>query len=409
MSQSANKETFYWGAATASYQVEGGIENCDWALAAAEGKVPPAGRLADHYHRFEQDFDIAVELGHNAHRFSIEWARIEPEEGEFNERELEHYKAVVHALRDRGLEPFVTLWHFTLPKWFAKKGGFAHPDAPEIFARYCRVVIEALGDSVRFYATINEPNVYATHGYLYGAWPPFKRARVGWKKIGKEDGTSEKTGAVARFSHLLDYFTVERQLVQAHIAAYNAIKEVRPNALVSVVKHVHYFSHDGKWHHRLMAKLASYFQTDRYLNRMIAYSDMIGLNYYRNTRFGETRDFLRTDMDWKALPSGIYGALMQLKKFNKPVFVAEAGLADEDDDLRGQYISVQVQAMQRAMDAGVDVRGHMYWSLLDNYEWALGTEKRFGLVEIDYDTLERHIRPSAYVYKEIIKRNSVVE
>ena len=400
---------FYWGAATASYQVEGGIENNDWAQAAREGKVPVSGLLADHYNLFAEDFDIAKSLGHNAHRFSIEWCRIEPSEGEFNEAEIEHYKEVLRALKERGIEPFVTLWHFTLPLWLVEKGGFENAQSPEHFARYARKVVDALGDLCTFYSTINEPNVYATHGYLYGAWPPFKRFRIGWKKIGKEDGTSEKTQAKARFSHLFSYLRVEKNLVKAHILAYQAIKAVRPEAQVSVVKHVHHFSSDRTFVNRVKAELASYFQTDRYVRRVISYSDIIGLNYYRSTRFGDNRNYMRTDMDWEAFPSGIYGALVQLKKFRKPVFVAEAGLADADDDLRAQYIEVQVEAVYKAIQSGVDVRGHMYWSLLDNYEWALGITKRFGLVEIDYDTQERTIRPSAYVYKKICEDNAIVE
>lgn len=400
---------FYWGAATASYQVEGGIDNCDWAEAARAGKVPVGGRLADHYNRYQEDFDIAAELGHNAHRFSVEWARIEPNEGEFDEAELQHYREVAAALRQRGIEPFVTLWHFTLPQWLADKGGFENNDTPELFARYAEKVAAALGDQVVYYSTINEPNVYATHGYLYGAWPPFRRLKIGWKKLGKEDGTSEKTAAKASFKHLFSYRKVERNLVQGHIAAYKAIKKANSQALVSVVKHVHFFDSDGRFHNNAFAKIASYYQTDKYLTRVQKYSDIIGLNYYRSTRFGESRNFMRSDMDWKIYPSGIYGALLQLKRFKKPVFVAEAGIADEDDDVRAQYITVQIKALAKAMEAGVDVRGHMYWSLMDNYEWALGTTKRFGLVKINYDTLEREVRPSAYVYKDLIEKYSRVE
>lgn len=399
---------FYWGAATASYQVEGGIENCDWAEAARQAKVPNAGRLADHYNRYVEDFDLAKELGHNAHRFSIEWARIEPEEGEFDEAELQHYRDVVAALRARGIEPFITLWHFTLPQWAADIGGFENPLLVGYFARYCGKVVEALGDQVTYYSTINEPNVYATHGYIFGAWPPFRHAKLFGKTIGKGDGTSGK-GTSARFSNFVAYRRVERNLVLAHIAAYKAIKEAYADSLVSVVKHVHFFDSDGSLFNRKKAAIAGYFQTDKYMKGVIAHSDIIGLNYYRSTRFGESRDFILTDMQWKAMPSSIYGAIMQLKRFNKPIFIAEAGLADADDDLRAQYITLQLEGLARAIADGADVRGHMYWSLMDNYEWALGKTKRFGLIEINYETLERTIRPSAWVYKGLIEKYSAVE
>src|SRR3989338_1108770 len=139
---------FLWGSATSSYQVEGGIENNDWAEATRNGKVPLAGRGCDHYNRYEGDFDIAKSLWQNAHRFSIEWARIEPDEGKFDDNAIEHYRKVLAALRDRGLEPFVTLWHFTLPIWFSRMGGFENKKAPFYFARYCEYVVSRLGRGV---------------------------------------------------------------------------------------------------------------------------------------------------------------------------------------------------------------------------------------------------------------------
>lgn len=397
---------FYWGAATASYQVEGYNENTDWALAAKQRKVPLAGRLADHYHRYEEDFDIAKKLGHNAHRFSIEWARIEPREGVFDAGEIEHYRAVLKALKKRGITPFVTLWHFTLPLWFSESGGFERKDSPVIFARYCAHVVRELGDLCDFYSTINEPNVYATHGYLYGAWPPFKRVSIFGKKVGKEDGTSERTGAKARFAHLFAYLKVSDRLALAHNAAYDAIKEVRPEAQVSVVKHVHYFYSNWNPFNKLKAKLATYFQTYRFMNRVINHSDIIGLNFYRSTPFGIKETYTYTDMGWKVTPGHILGALRVLARYNKPIFVAEAGLADKEDKIRADYITKQVEGVAKALEEGVDVRGHMYWSLMDNYEWALGIEKQFGLVHINYETLERTIRPSALEYKKLIEKYS---
>lgn len=400
---------FWWGAATASYQVEGFNENCDWAKAGKEGKVPTAGRLADHYHRYEEDFDIAKELGHNAHRFSIEWGRIEPREGVFDQEEIEHYRKVLKALKKRKITPFVTLWHFTLPLWFSESGGFTRKDAPVIFARYCAHVVRELGDLCDHYATINEPNVYATHGYIYGAWPPFKRASIFGKKIGKEDGTSEKTGAVARFAHFRTYFKVAKHLSLAHKASYDAIKDIRDDVAVSVVKHVHFFHADKSLRNKLKSRISFYFQTHRFLKSLSGYYDEIGLNYYRHTKFGDTQNYLRTDMDWKVYPSGLYGALQALQRYKKPMYIAEAGIADRDDDLRPDYIQVQVEAVAKALEDGIDVRGHMYWSLMDNYEWALGTQKQFGLVHIDYTTLKRTIRDSAWTYKDLIEQYSGVE
>src|SRR3990167_1120515 len=206
-------EGFYWGAATASYQVEGGIENCDWAQAAREGKVPPCGRAADHYHRYEADFDIAESLGHNCHRISVEWARIEPEEGKFDEKEIEHYLAVIAALRARHIKPFVTLWHFTLPLWFSESGGWERKDAPEIFARYCGYVARKLGNDCRHFATINEPNVFVSQGWLAGDWPPF----VKWSGLGflkgvppeRPDFMSENVG----WGNFMGYLKVRKQLI----------------------------------------------------------------------------------------------------------------------------------------------------------------------------------------------------
>lgn len=399
---------FYWGAATASYQVEGYNENCDWALAARTGKVPPAGRLADHYHRYEEDFDIAKKLAHNAHRFSIEWGRIEPREGVFDADEIEHYRNVLRALHERGITPFITLWHFTLPVWLSHTGGFERRDIPDIFARYCHYVVKELGDLCQFYSTINEPNVYATHAYLYGAWPPFKRASILWKKIGKEDGTSERTGSVASVMHFFTYRKVVNNLAAAHNAAYDAIKTANKDAVVSVVKHVHHFDHDHKLLNRFKAWLMTYFQTYSFMNKVRHKLDMIGLNYYRHTKYGDLQNYLQTDMGWNIHPMGIYGALKILHRYDLPIIIAEAGVADKKDVLRAHYIKLQVEGVYKALEEGVDVRGHMYWSLMDNYEWALGVEKCFGLVEINYQTLKRTIRPSAHYYKKIIQKNAIL-
>jgi len=400
-------EGFMWGAATASYQVEGGITNTDWAKAAEEGKVPYAGKACDHYNRFESDFDIAQSLGHTAHRFSVEWSRIEPEAGKFNEEAITHYRAVLNALHARGIKPYITLWHFTLPVWFAEAGGFEQEQSPEIFARYCAYVVSKLGDLCTDFSTMNEPNVYGSNGWLRGSWPPFKRFVLTDLVSITNSGRTFESKAQKGFAPLFLYLRVMKNLARAHNRAYDEIKSVSQKTDVSVVKHVILFHANGNPMNKLKARVANYFWTYRFMNRIHKKCDSIGLNYYFHKKFGDRGTYQKTDMDWDIYPEGIEDALMMLAKYHKPLFVSESGLADEKDAYRANYIVRQVQATWRAIERGADVRGHMYWSLLDNYEWALGFEKRFGLVEINYETLARTVRPSAHVYKKICEENAV--
>ncbi len=373
---------FFWGSATASFQVEGGIENNDWVEAGREGKVPICGKATDHYNRFEEDFDIAKSLSHNAHRFSIEWSRIEPEEGRFDDREIEHYRKVLKALRERGLEPFVTLWHFTLPVWFSKKGGFLNPKAPEIFARYCSYVVERLGGEANYWMTINEPLIWASGGYLKGEWPPFSKS-------------------------VFSFLSVFKSLASAHKLAYREIKKVKKDLKVGIAKHNICFSYDFWPWNMFRAFFSRWFWNHRFLRLIYGHQDFIGLNFYIHKRFGTGKKYNKTEMGWDIYPEAFYKVLSELKKYNLPIYITENGLADSLDKNRPSYISEYTKAMSQALKEGVDVRGYFYWSLLDNYEWSFGFDKRFGLVEIDYSTLERKIRPSAYVYKKIIEENTV--
>ncbi len=400
---------FYWGAATASYQVEGGIENNDWSEAAREGRVPVCGAACDHYNRFETDFDIAKSLGHTAHRFSIEWSRIEPEEGKFDKNEINHYRKVLEALKKRNIKPYVTLWHFTLPIWFSKSGGFERADSSDKFARYAAFVAEELGDSLEGITTMNEPIVFAGLGWLKGNWPPFKQFTL--VKLGETTNSGDRNLSKPEISWgaFFTYRRVVSNLVSAHNKAYDAIKKIRPAMEVSIVKHVAAHEANGNPINKVKAYVSNQFQTYSFMNRVAEKCDTIGLNYYHYKKYGDNTVYKKTDMGWEFIPDGIYTALKMLWRYKKPIFISEAGLADADDSGRSEYITRQVEGTWKAIQDGVDVRGHMYWSLLDNYEWALGFEKRFGLVEINYDTQERKIRPSAYVYKEICQTNAVVE
>ena len=303
----------------------------------------------------------------------------------------------------------MTLWHFTLPLWFSESGGFERADSPEIFAQYCAFVVKELDDLCEHFSTQNEPNVVGSNGWLRGTWPPFKRFALTDLVSITNSGKSYEPRSQRGFKPLFLYMRVMKNLACSHNAAYIAIKKVSPNIEVSVVKHTIVF--DSNWNpiNKLKAAIANYAWTRIYMNRVKKHVDSIGLNYYFYTKFGDKRQWRKTDMDWNFAPEHIYDALKMLSVYKVPLFVSEAGIADADDSGRAEYIQKQVQATWQAIQDGIDVRGHMYWSLLDNYEWALGFEKRFGLVEIDYNTLERRIRPSAYVYKDICQHNAVLE
>ncbi|MDA8611471.1 glycoside hydrolase family 1 protein [Candidatus Pacebacteria bacterium] len=374
---------FFWGAASASYQVEGNIYNTDWAFEARNKKrVPVADSGPDHFNRYEEDFDIAKSLGHNCHRFSIEWSRIEPAEGEFSIDGIRHYEKVLRALKKRNLEPFVTLWHFTLPQWLSEKGGTAHPKFPEYFSRYAAFVSSNLADYCTHWATINEPLIVSGMGYLSGNWPPHKKHRY------------------------LQMYIVIKNLIKAHKLAYEEIKQHDFVSDVGIVKHQIYFHNESKNPiNFIKEKLGTYFWNYYFLNKVHNHCDSIGLNYYQHKGYGDKNIYKKNDMHWELYPSGIYHVLKQLKKYNKPVFISEAGIADHSDMYREQYVKDLITNIHHAISDGVPVKGYMYWSLTDNYEWAHGYKERFGLVEIDYETKERHIRESAYAIKEIYKNN----
>lgn len=395
---------FHWGASAASYQVEGGIENTDWAQAAREGRVPPCGMACDHFHRYEEDFDLAKSLGHTAHRLSIEWARIEPEEGKFDESAIAHYRKVLEALNARGITPMITLWHFTLPLWFTEKGGFERNDSPELFARYCAFTTDRLADLCEHFSTMNEPIVYASNGWLRGSWPPFKRFTLTGKIEITNPNPAYEPQSDTGIHGLFLFLRVRRHLSRAHNRAYEMMKAKRPTLDVGLVKHVILFDAEGGIVNRIKAWFANRQWTHVFMARTYRHCDSIGLNYYFYKKFGDTKTYEKTDMDWDVYPEGVYGALKMLSRYRKPLYVTEAGVADATDHIRADYITRQVEGVRKALAAGIDVRSHMYWSLLDNYEWALGFEKRFGLIEIDYATQKRTPRPSAYVYKAIIEK-----
>jgi beta-glucosidase len=394
-------KNFIWGASTSAHQVEGGNNN-DWShweqlndnrLAARKSKPAGAndpanyrsGQAVDHYHLYKEDLDLAQQLGLTAYRFSVEWSRVEPQEGQFNQAELEHYLAVIKAARQRGMEPFVCLWHWTLPTWLASRGGWSRRSTAQNFKRFCAKVVEALGPEVKYWVTLNEPEVYAENVYQTGRWLQQRR-----------------NGFV--------YLWALGNLALGHRMAYRVIKAQNPQAQVGIAKHKIYFEPYGnRLINRLIVTYSNRFWNHQFLDWIKHRCDFIGLNYYFHSRVDYWRsrnDNKRvSDMGWELYPKGLYYLLVDLgHKYHKPIYIMEHGLADAQDLNRAWYISESLRQVDRALDQGIDVRGYFHWSLLDNFEWDSGFWPKFGLIEVDYPSLKRKIRPSAYRYAEIIKK-----
>jgi len=406
-------KNFYWGSATSAHQVEGGNHN-DWSewekinakRLSKEAKIKwqpwqqekfpemfnpenyISGRACDHYHLYEQDFDIAKKLGHNAHRFSIEWSRIEPEQGKFNEKEIEHYRKVILALKKRGIEPFVTLWHWTNPLWIRDIGGWENKKITDYFERYAEKISNALGENVKFWITLNEPEIYASNSYFAGVWPPQKK-------------------------NLFAYLRVLNNLIKAHRKAYGVIKKANSNSKIGIAKNNIYFeAYQNKLVNRVLKKFIDWWWNFYFLNRIRNHQDFIGLNHYFHNRinygFNKNENKKISDIGWELYPEAIYYVLKDLKRFNKPIYITENGLADGGDKKRSWFILESLKNIGKAINEGVNVRGYLHWSLMDNFEWDKGFWPRFGLVEVNYKTLERKIRPSALQYAKICKTNELI-
>lgn len=405
---------FLWGASTSAHQVEGENTNT-WS----EWEKENAGRLAeeaksywqpwqlkkfpeilnadnyisgsacDHYRLFEEDFRLAKKLGHTATRISIEWSRIEPREGEFSEEGIAHYQKAISVLRELGIEPFITLWHWPLPLWLGDRGGWEDEKIVEFFARYSKKMAEALGKDVHFWITINEPEIYSSSSYLDGNWPPQKKDKAAYRRV---------------FNNLIN----------AHKKAYFEIKKTNPGAKVGVAKNNIYFENaDGRLRSRLRKMREDQNWNFLFLNRIKKCQDFIGLNHYFHNRIVNgiyrNENKIVSDLGWEIYPEGIYFVLKDLKKYGKPIYILENGLADKNDERRGWFIWETLRNIKRAMNEGVDVKGYLHWSLIDNFEWDKGFWPRFGLIEVDYKTMERKPRHSAEFYREIIEGNGITK
>lgn len=392
-------EGFLWGAATAAHQIEGGLNN-DWSEweksdlriknLTKRGLNPEnyfSGKACNSYELFDEDLRCIKEINASTYRFSIDWSRIEPEEGKWNEKGINYYKDVVKKLKSNNIQPFITLWHWPLPLWIKNKGGWENKKTVEFFLRFVEKIISELGDEVNFWTTLNEPDVYSAHSYWQGDWPPQKK-------------------------NLFSYLKVLQNLLLAHKTVYQKIKSIKPKLNIGITKQNVYFeAYKNKPVNKILKKIADWWWNFYILNQLKNNLDFISINHYHHNRinygFNKNENKIMSDFGWELYPESIYYVLIDLKKYNKPIYITEHGLADEKDKYRAWYIIECLKNIHKAIAEGVDVKSYLHWSLLDNFEWAEGFTKKFGLYSVDRKTFKRTARPSAKIYAEICKNNAL--
>ena len=369
---------FVWGTATAAHQIEGGNYNSDWwrfEHTEGSGCRDSSGDACDSWNRYEEDVELVKTLGLNSFRFSVEWARIEPAPGEFSQVALEHYARVIDACRSRGIVPIVTMHHFTLPQWVADAGAFEAPDIVNWMGRYAEKVGAALGEGIGIACTINEPNIVAMMGYLAGVFPPKLR---GWSR----------------------FETVNATMRDCHAAIRDALRAGPGGFPIGLTLSMTQYEavYGGE------VRLASWIKEmeDGYLEAA-RNDDFMGVQCYSKTQIGpdgqvsppEGADV--TDMGYLYWPQCVEHTVRRAAAIAKvPLIVTENGIATTNDERRIAYIDEALRGLHRTIADGIDVRGYCQWSLLDNFEWVLGYSQRFGIVDVDLETFERHPKPSAH-------------
>lgn len=405
---------FLLGTATAAHQVEGGNTGNDWSVFEQQpghiARGDRSGRASDEWNRVPQDIGLMKDLGANAYRFSIEWSRVEPQEGVWDEAAWSHYQDEVRELRAADITPMVTLLHFTLPEWLAARGGVRAPDFPPLFAKFAAEAGRRLGPQVHLWCTLNEPNVQMTLGYLDGRWPP---------------GENSPPHAVEAFAGML----------RAHAAAAAALHRLVPGAQVGIAVNMIVADPASRWN--LLDWASSYMvrkafdwsiydaiasgrarlsvpgipNLDEPIAGLKGSADFVGVNYYTRFLFhfstGFPPSFARTsdsenttDLAWSIYPDGLQRVLQDTwARYHLPIYVTENGIADAAGTRRGAFIQSHLEAVDEAVREGIPVRGYFYWSLVDNFEWAEGFRTRFGLYHVNYPTEERTLAPGAEVFR----------
>jgi len=379
---------FLWGTATAAHQIEGGNVNNDWWdwEHNPDAKVAePSGDACDSWHRWREDVDLVADLGLGAYRFSLEWSRIEPAEGEFSIASLDHYRRMCAACLGRGIQPVVTFHHFTTPRWLAARGGWESPDAPQRFARFVERAVAHLGDLIGWACTINEPNVIGVMGYTLGAFPPGVTGELGRHGAVNEAMVRAHRLAVEALRSGPGDFPVGLTLSMAELVAVDGGEEARDGA-EELLENVFLRATGG--------------------------DDFIGVQCYTRMRFskkgllGPAEGVPTTEMGYEYWPQVVDYCVRRAAAVTEiPVVVTENGIGTDDDRQRIAYYTEALAALGRCLDDGLDVRGYFAWSLLDNFEWALGYRPKFGLVAVDRSTFERRPKPSALWFSSVAQTN----
>lgn len=408
---SAFPQGFLWGAATAGHQVEGNNTNSDtWFLEHVRPTAfaEPSGDACNSLALWPQDLDLVRDLGLNAYRFSIEWARIEPEPGEFSMAMLDHYRRMIEGCRERGLTPIVTFNHFTCPRWFAASGGWLNPKSPDLFARYCERAAKHLSAGIGYATTLNEPDIMRLLKWFI--LPPqlmeMQRAMLG--AAAQASGTGMFSAANAT-----NFEDLERQLpilLSAHERGRAAIKAARPDLPVGVSLAISDDQAVGRKSRRDEKRAYVYGAWLEAAKK----DDFIGVQNYDRSLVGESgvlpapEGAPRNSMGAEIYPPSLGGAVRYAHSVTgRPVIVTEHGLGTPDDALRASFIPPALAGLKSAIDDGVPVRGYIHWSLLDNFEWVFGYGPKYGLYSVDRQTFRRTAKPSAAVYGAIARRNSL--
>lgn len=405
---------FVWGTATAAHQVEGNNVGSDfWLLEYAPGTLfrEPSGDACDHFHRYSQDIALLRQLGFGAYRFSVEWARIEPEEGHFSIAALDHYRRMLASCHEHGVRPCVTFHHFTSPRWFALDGGWEDRTNVDRFLRYCERTVRHLGDLIDTAYTINEANLTATLS-VSGVFPA-----GGLKSVAPfiAEAAARNGATLERFGPFLlgHPLKIRDTMLEAHVRSRDVLKAGRGAFPVGVTLSMQdYQAVPGGEARRARARAESF---DPFLEAARA-DDFVGVQTYSRHRFGADGPLGPEEgvptliMGYEFWPEAIEATVRYASSIARvPIYVTENGIGTTDDAQRHEYVQRALRGVARCLRDGIDVRGYFYWSLMDNFEWLFGYGPQFGLVAVDRDTQRRRPKPSADWLGGIARANAFDE